>query len=548
MLKQLEKRLAYFIVFTLIYLLYSSYVSAEEYALKEIIRMSELNAKVLEENPDKIALSPDGNNIYTTGGNFSFHVSGTSYPASGAIGVFSRNPLNGSLTFIQEIIHGQNDVVDLVAPGAITTSPDGRYVYVAAGKDNYGRRAINLYERDLTSGILSFVKSQPFNAAHWLTISQDGRYLYAVETFPAIINVYSRDINSGELTHLQTLNGEARAESLGGAMLSDDGRNLYVAVYEILFTNYESAILVYSVDSATGLLTSEQVISNGQDGVSGLTRLESVNVSSDGKHVYFGAYCSPCYISVFNRNQLNGSLSFKNKFLIDSSGDSKLSSDGNYFYTLGGGIDIFNRNQTTGVLDFLESYNSTDVDFSSLKDFTVSDDAKHIYILGYDPTPSDDTVSIGILEKLNDNNTSNSEPESLSLSINVNQLNFSSGDTLDLDIGASNLGLASVADVYFVILIPNGDSLINFTSLDANLIFDSKVELSSQVPLVAKLNLAKPFSVNIPSFFRYNWKGNEPVGKYSAYFLMTHAGSLRDGSIDTNDILVLRNFDFFFNP
>lgn len=136
----------------------------------------------------------------------------------------------------------------------------------------------------------------------------------------------------------------------------------------------------------------------------------------------------------------------------------------------------------------------------------------------------------------------------LTLPLSVNQTNFTKGDTLRFDIGTSNPGQPNVVDVYMVAVFPDGDSLVNFTDMDATLKFGKLSNLADLVPMVASLNLANNFSISLSGFFSYEWNGEEPAGAYTTYLVMVTAGALADGSIDEGDIIQLSSTGFSFNP
>ena len=68
------------------------------------------------------------------------------------------------------------------------------------------------------------------------------------------------------------------------------------------------------------------------------------------------------------------------------------------------------------------------------------------------------------------------------------------------------------------------------------------------VPVISSLDLAVPFSASLPSFFEHVCVGEEPIGKYTAYFLFAQVDSLRDGSIDSGDVVATDSIDLFFSP
>ena len=146
----------------------------------------------------------------------------------------------------------------------------------------------------------------------------------------------------------------------------------------------------------------------------------------------------------------------------------------------------------------------------------------------------------------------------LTLPVSVNQPSYSTGDSLILDIGASNPGMAaadmggaglpSEVDVYMVILTPNGDDVVYFKDLAGTLAFGRLSNLAEVTPMVTSLNIETSFSIDQPDFFTYTWTGLEAAGNYTAFLVMAKAGSLTDGNIGQDDIVKVGRTDFFFSP
>ena len=145
----------------------------------------------------------------------------------------------------------------------------------------------------------------------------------------------------------------------------------------------------------------------------------------------------------------------------------------------------------------------------------------------------------------------------LVLPVSVNQPSYSTGDSLILDIGASNpgmtvadmgAGLPSEVDVYMVILTPNRDDVVYFKDLAGTLAFGSLSNLAEVTPMVTSLNIETSFSINQPGFFTYTWTGLETIGDYTVFLVMAKAGSLTDGNIDQDDIVKVGRTNFFFSP
>ena len=71
-----------------------------------------------------VAVSPDGKHVYAIG-----HI-------DDAVAVFYRNVLTGALTYVEMQKDGVGEVDGLGGAHSVTVSPDGRHVYAAANIDD----------------------------------------------------------------------------------------------------------------------------------------------------------------------------------------------------------------------------------------------------------------------------------------------------------------------------------------------------------------------------------------------------------------------------
>jgi xylan 1,4-beta-xylosidase len=254
------------------------------------------------------AISPDGRNVYVSGG------------IGDSIAVLHRDPGSGRL---RQAAGAQGCVRDrrggasqggpapgedgclpvdgLRYPRTIAVSPDGRFLYAAA----FGADAIVVYARDPRTGALTPAGAAPaLDGVTDLVLSRDGRFLYATGYHDGAVAAFERDAATGRLTALAgpsgcvataTRDGCALARGLRGAFnlaLSPDGRNLYVV------SRHSAALAVLDVDPSTGALSQKPGTAGclsakaepGCAAVSGLRGARGVTVSPDGRNVYTGAF------------------------------------------------------------------------------------------------------------------------------------------------------------------------------------------------------------------------------------------------------------------
>ncbi|HYW78062.1 MAG TPA: beta-propeller fold lactonase family protein, partial [Thermoguttaceae bacterium] len=239
-----------------------------------------------------VTVSPGGEHVYATGRN------------DDAVVLFARDTTSGELSFVEVLKDGQGGIDGLDGAQSVTVSPDGSYVYVAGGVDD----AMAVFRRDPVDGTLTFVQVlkdgqggvDGLDGARSLALSPDGRYLYVGATAVAndSVAVFSRELVSGELTFGEVLrdsqNGVDGLASVRSVTISPDGRHLYAA------GRNDDSVALFRRDAVTGGLKFAQVLKDGQSGVDGMNAAQWVTVSPDGNHVYTTAGIDNA-VAVFDR-------------------------------------------------------------------------------------------------------------------------------------------------------------------------------------------------------------------------------------------------------
>lgn len=176
-----------------------------------------------------ITVSPDGKNVYVTGG--SLHLG----PGGGAITAFSRDAVSGKLTLLSAVVNNEGGVSGLGDPHEVIVSPDGKYVYVAA----WGDKDVVVLSR-AANGELTFVEKVDYTdgtrnvlwGAESMVLSPNGRFLYVGTDIAKSVVVLRRDENTGRLTRVGYEVDGVNGLTLGDAVsvtIANDGRHLYVA-------------------------------------------------------------------------------------------------------------------------------------------------------------------------------------------------------------------------------------------------------------------------------------------------------------------------------
>lgn len=252
------------------------------------------------------------------------------------------------LTFIQIFF---NNVDDLMTRGSFraTISPDGNDVYVSARSD----RGINHFARNATTGELTFVafvetEIDPKTFPHIvfdIVVSPNGNFLYAAldseNGIPGRLARYDRDPATGELTLAGALTeGEDGVEGLTNALYlaqSPDGRHLYV----LARPNNSSSLAVFATDPTSGDMSFVQVVHDQPDFRDGLLNAREVTVSPDGLFVYVSGGVDEV-VAVYARDETTGALTQTSHILLATEGfgltefvtSTAISPDGLHAYAL----------------------------------------------------------------------------------------------------------------------------------------------------------------------------------------------------------------------
>jgi 6-phosphogluconolactonase (cycloisomerase 2 family) len=219
-----------------------------------------------------VAISPDGQFLYAAG------------QKSDAIAVFKRNTLTGWLTFVEVQHQGVLGVVGIAEPLALTMSTDGGQLYVASGDQT----AVTVFERDKTTGHLT-LRPPAIDAdlgvigIHSVAVSPDGAFVYATRQDDDAIAIFRRNRTNGALSVTDVVSqGIDGMDGLYGVFwvtVSPDGRRLYAA------STLEHSVAAFERDPRTGSLTFLEK-QRGAPNRECLAFARSVAVSPDGKNVY----------------------------------------------------------------------------------------------------------------------------------------------------------------------------------------------------------------------------------------------------------------------
>lgn len=219
------------------------------------------------ERPSAVTMSPDGATVYVAGG------------AADGVGVFARDATSGTLTFLQSARYGeQAHGVD--RPSSVVVTADGGSLYVA-GHDDDGVAA---FARNPLDGTLTFVEIEKdhgflggLGGAFAVTATPDGRYVFAAGENDHTVATLRRDAATSSLTFVAAerdgrlgVDGLRRASAVA---VSPDGAHLYALGHD------DDALAIFAIDRCgNAVVGADEECDDGDvlsgDGCSATCRLE----------------------------------------------------------------------------------------------------------------------------------------------------------------------------------------------------------------------------------------------------------------------------------
>ena len=238
-------------------------------------------------DPAGIALDPNTKFLYATLLN------------SGGVAGYTINPSSGALTPIAGSPFPTGNT-----PSQVIVDSFGKFVFVSNFNDSMG--AISAYSIDPTTGALTPVPGSPFptqagSPGPWgLAISGGGKYLCVAMVGTAnannAISVFSIDSATGVLSQIV---GSPFPAGQGPLALATDPAGKYLFATNL----FEGSLSAFTVDGNSGALTAMAASPFPTHNVP-----VSVAVAPDGKYVYVANSASGD-ISVYSLNPTTGSLS-----------------------------------------------------------------------------------------------------------------------------------------------------------------------------------------------------------------------------------------------
>lgn len=280
---------------------------------------------------------------------------------------FDRNMDTGDLLFNMAFQGGAGGAIPgMEYPLAIAQSRDNESVYVTGFND----ASIAIFSKDNIAGGYKYfdileesTEVQKMRGTSEVAISPDGSHLYSTSMKDHTVVYFSRDNSNGELSFESNYeNGTGAYSGLAGAKsieVSSDGAHVYATGF------FDHSIVHFSRDAGTGALTLQSKIENGVQ-VEGLRGPCDLVISEDGKFVYVTAFWGNA-LFVFSRAASSGALSFVEKVEEIDGATTGLTHLTNLTFPAGEeqllatsyhdhALVVFDRNPSTGKLTFKEMH------------------------------------------------------------------------------------------------------------------------------------------------------------------------------------------------
>jgi 6-phosphogluconolactonase (cycloisomerase 2 family) len=245
----------------------------------------------------------------------------------------------------------------LAAATSVTVSPDGRFLYAAA----FSRSYLNIFKRDPATGLIELqdsITSPDLKAVVMFRLSRDGIYGIASAFRANAITLFKRDPITGSLTILDAaLSTDQEDTGLGfviDALFSRDGRHVYTAS--------STGIGVFKIEGEKLHFVEKQPADDQ------LTGLRGIELSPDGQTLYVAATHSSS-IGVLRVDAAAGTLQLL-EIIKDGEGEAQAlggvfrmacSADGKHVYASSGrfggdsAVTVF-ESQADGKLKLVEEH------------------------------------------------------------------------------------------------------------------------------------------------------------------------------------------------
>ncbi len=268
------------------------------------------------------------------------------------------------------------DIGGMGGPADVAVSPDGLVVAVAARKtDSVGFLSIGYDEAEpadleFHSIIEDGVQYDGLVGVESVSFSPDGAFLYAAAGGSNTISVFRFDgLNDDDMPPERVQLLQATDVTVDSTLL-DEPIRLAVTGDRLFCTAWSGdAVIVFERDAVTGLIHYAQHFRDGTDPVQTLNAPSGIGVTPDGESVYVASYYDNA-VTHFSRGS-DGVYAYSGYYRDGEEGveglrycrDVCISPDGSMVATAGAGDDavaLFGRDVATGTLSYSGSWSNAD--------------------------------------------------------------------------------------------------------------------------------------------------------------------------------------------
>jgi cytochrome c peroxidase len=159
-------------------------------------------------------------------------------------------------------------------------------------------------------------------------------------------------------------------------------------------------------------------------------------------------------------------------------------------------------------------------------------------------------VALGFISLMVSGERGFAESPQVVTTISANQASFRPGQTLTMTANVTSAGLPSAVDFYFGAVLPDGETVLEFTDPQLGRQIGSLLDMASLRPFVAAVSLTGPFSVSDARLVSYTWSGGEPVGRYVLFLAVARSGEPLPGSLIalSTTAVTFESDDAFLDP
>jgi uncharacterized repeat protein (TIGR01451 family) len=214
-----------------------------------------------------------------------------------------------------------------IAYSAVAVDALGLHVYAIGRVDDGSgpRDTVAVFERDPLTGVLAWIHAyvdgvagtspggspepmvRGITGAVDIVVTPDGRFVYVAGHDADAIAVFARDAATGLLTwQSKVQDGELGVDGIGGIStlaLSPDGRHLYAGGAA------DQALAGFALNAGSGALTQIALLRQGQGGVNGLNGISDLAFGSEGALLFATATVNRS-VTAFRRVVASGALSY----------------------------------------------------------------------------------------------------------------------------------------------------------------------------------------------------------------------------------------------